>query len=295
MWRNLTGGNQGQWLLCLVVLSVAVQALSATPAAAQAPASTAGNDPSLIIDVQNLEQGIPLRVQDGEVLPEDRVHLLSGTGWNNNSCADWWQGQLELAAGLPRKRELIVGYTYLHSSLSELRDGDTYLTLLRQFQDDPDEAYSLYGVRFDFPTGRDYARLDRQYPPYVFPVNQRARRVNVSLMSVFTKVLNRADQERVHLQLQQTFVNDAPSGFYDNRWLISAGYDRPLNADTIGLAGIWWEESPSIFAGSSAVFQLGIRRRESRRLVWSTAVNMGLNWEDASWGITLAGQYQLRP
>jgi hypothetical protein len=248
--------------------------------------------PDLEVDLFNLEEGIPTRIDDANVLPRGAFQVRTSISWGDGDAANWWDGKAEVAAGICNGLQVNAGIVLRQSSLDSRGNGDTYLKALYQAYRAGSDA-ALVGLEINFPTGQDYARLDTSFPPFVFPVNQRRQRIDYSVLGVYTRKLDSEGEDRVHLEGRYFTANSAPVGFQTHRWFWAVGYDRPLDAKTLGIASVWWEGRPRICEDSSAALQLGIRRKESPRFLWAAGLNLGLGWSVADWGLTVGGQYEL--
>lgn len=253
------------------------------------------------IDLFNLEECIPMRIEDGYVsskptwggpagIPRDFIDAHVCIQWGHGDCESWVQGKVKASWSMYEDWQGTVGMIFKDNDYDETGDGDIFLQVRKQFHNDADRSAAIWGIGVNFPTGQDYARIDTSFPGFSFLVNERSNDIDISVFGVYTKVLDADDRERLHGEIVHTFVRSAPLNFNSNRWFLAVGYDRPVNEKTLGLASIWWEERASKQADDSFALQLGVRRKESERFVWGASFNLGFGWEDANWGLTLAGQ-----
>lgn len=254
------------------------------------------------IDLFNLEECIPMRIEDGYVLsqpiwddavtPEKRlIHAQTCLQYGSGDCDNWWQGKIKLSAPVPDDWQGTIGMRFRRNDYDRTGDGDTFVEVRKQLHNDVGRSASLYGITLTFPTGRDYARVDETFPPFSFRVNERSNNIDLTLLGVYTMVLDTQSRERIHGEVQHTFASSAPPGFHSNRWFLGFGYDRQISDNIIGLGSLWWEQAPSSMTGASSALQLGLRKMESPRFLWGASFNLGLGWEDANWGFAVAADY----
>lgn len=261
---------------------------STTSATTQSPAVSS-------VDLYNLDECVPMRLEDALVRPEGSIEVLTCMTWGHSLCENLLQGKVAVAAGLSNRTEAVVGTKFRDSDNDALGSGDIFLRVLRQVDSIADRDAAAVGVEVNFPAGQDHSRVDRTFPPFAFPVNQRRERIDVSLLGSYTRVLDPEDGERVHLKVRHTLVNSAPVGFRGSRLFAATGYDRPLGENLLGMASIWWEQSADIFHEPSAAMQLGVRHKINDRLLVAGSLNLGMGWREADWGFTLAATYHLSP
>lgn len=253
------------------------------------------------IDLFNLEECIPMRIQDGYVvskptwggpadIPQDLIDAHVCIQWGHGDCDNWMQGKAKVSWSIDDDWQGIAGTIFKDNDFDETGDGDIFFEVKHQFHNEADHSAALWGIVANFPTGQDYARIDTTFPGFSFVVNERSDGMDISVYGVYTRILDAEARERVHAEIMHTFVRSAPMGFDPNRWFLAVGYDRQIDEKTLGMASIWWEESPSQLSDDSSALQLGLRRKQSERFVWGGSLNLGLSWEDADWALTLAGQ-----
>lgn len=274
-------------LLLLALLGVRQPAFAQV---GEVAAPSAGVQPDLTVDLSNLESGIPLRMEDGQVLARGALEVQTSIGWGDGDLSNWWDSRTGVAYGFTERWQTSAGVRLREDERNGLGDGDVYLKVLNQVLDSPNEA-ALWGLELNFPTGQDYERIDYSIPPFAFVVNERDNEVDLALLGAYTKVIDPEKGKRVHVELKHTWVRSAPPGLADGRWFAAVGYDQPMGSGILGTASIWWEERVSPLDDSSAALQLGVRRRQSSRLLWGAGLNIGLDWSDADWGLTFGGQY----
>ena len=247
------------------------------------------------LDLRNLEQNVPVRLEDAYVLPANvgEAYVSINPAWNDYET--WWQTEAAVAWGLPGRTQAVLGVTLKHSKMNQLGNGDLQAKLLRQFHDRPGQDAALCGIEFNLPTGQNYARLDGSVPPYQFMIDPRRRQIDLALLGVWTKVLDRDHSQRLHLEARHDFVNSAGAMMRSGRWSFATAYDRLITDNTLAVANVWWQEAPHDLDASSAALQLGVRHRESDRFLWGSSIAVGLGWQDASWGLGLSGEYQFTP
>ena len=266
-------------LLVVVLLSSAIMVT------AQEQGRTSG------VDLLNLEESVPMRIEDAYVLPEDAREAHLCINWGHGDGNNWTQVKTKLAWGMSGDVQGIVGMKLEWNDFDETGDGDLFVQALKQFHQTPHEAI-LGGVKLNLPTGKDYARIDRSIPGFAFVVGQRRDRVDPSITGVYTRILDPERSERLHVEMEYKLVRSAPTGSDDQRWFLAVGYDRKIGEDRLAMASVWWEEDPSPMVSDSAALQLGIRRKQSANFLWGLSINMGLGWEWAEYGLTVAGQYR---
>jgi len=245
----------------------------------------------LRIDVANLQEGVPTRVEDANVLPQGVWESRVSLGWGHGDRQKWLEERTELGFGLTDKLEGTAGVIYRDNDIDATGSGDVYLKFLRPVLESTNTK-SLLGVQWNFPTGKDHARMDYSVPPYALPVNERNDRVDTTLIAVYTKRLVPEYRERVHLEAKYTLVDSAPAGFDSSRLFLGMGYDRQLG-NTLRMASVWWEEGRSSCSGAASVLQLGLRHKSAPRLLWGASLNLGLDWPAADWGLTWGAEYGL--
>ena len=260
------------------------------PAFGQQDVHNRAND--LDVDVSNLEEGIPSCVEDAYVLPQGHIEGQGIIDWGDADHGDWWDYHAQFAVGMRHNWQATAGVVFKDNDLDETGDGDIFLKLMHQFRNTEKDA-ALYGVRLNFPSGQDYARIDTSYPPFRFVVNERDRAVDVGLMGVYTRILSAEKRERLHLEARETFVRSAPVGFKDTQLFLGAGADKLVRDDTLAMVAICWLQGANACNHDSSVLQFGVRHKESQRFLWGAGLKIGLDWAAANWGLTWGAQYGL--
>ena len=242
-------------------------------------------------DLLNLQEGIPMRVQDAYVLPELAVEADLSVNWGYGRYYDAWsEARTQVAWGIRGGVQGVAGMRFVWNSFDRTGHEDIYLQGLKQLHQGPRDAL-LGGVKLNFPAGRDYARVDTSFPGFAFTIDERRDNIDLWLTGVYTRVLDPVKGERLHAEVQYEFVNSAPQGFDSRRWFLALGYDRRVARDTLAMASVWWETSPNWMTQDSTVLQLGLRRRQRPGLVWGLSLDLGLGWEWASHGLSAGAQY----
>jgi hypothetical protein len=253
------------------------------------------------IDLFNLEECIPMRIEDGYIssqptwggpadIPRDFIDAQMCIQWGHGDCTDWVQAKVKASWSMYENWQGTIGTIVKNNSFDETGDGDVFIEARKQFHNDANHSAALWGIGANFPVGQDYARIDTSFPGYSFVINERDNDIDISVFGVYSRILDAEKRERLHGEIMHTFVRSAPLDFNSTRWFLAAGYDRQINEKTLGMASIWWEENPNRLSADSSALQLGVRRKESQRFVWGASFNLGLSWEDADWSMTLAGQ-----
>jgi hypothetical protein len=244
------------------------------------------------VSLQNLEQGIASPLDDAEVLPAGNLQLQGGLAWGSADRGDWRAFRTQLSLGIDGDWQATAGLLNKSNDLDETGDGDLFLKLMYQAHDTEQDGL-LFGVLANFPTGQDYARIDRTFPPFRFVVNERQDEVDLGLLGVYTLVLNDAKSKRLHLEMRETLVNSAPLGFADTQAFVGLGYDQMVRENVMALASVHWLEGANACNQASSVLEFGLRRQISPRFLWGAGVAIGLDWPAADWGLTWGAQYGL--
>ena len=243
------------------------------------------------LDLLNLQQNMPMRMQDAYAIPEHAlsVDLAIDVGVNDRS-SDWLQTRTQVEYGIAPGLQGVVGLRSVWSDYDETGNGDIYVEILKQIYETPRDALAAE-IKLNFPTGQDYARADTSIPGFNFVVDPRQEEIDFWLGAVYTRVLQKPARTRLHAQVQRGFINSAPRGADPNRWFLSLGADHLIAPDTLLMANLWWEESAKLTATDSMALQVGLRRRQTPRLIWAVSLNLGLGWELADCGGALSAQY----
>jgi hypothetical protein len=274
-------------VLVMVILGIALPAFGQQRTGAEGASATLSD---LSIDVANLQEGVPMRVEDAYTLPEDAWDSRVSLAWGNQN--NWFEERVELARGFANNYDATVGLIHKDNRENASGSGDVYLKLMHTLLKTNSSA-SLLGVQFNFPTGKDYDRIDNSVPPFALPVNEREDLVDTTLIGVYTKILGSEQTQRVHIETKYTFVKSAPAGFFSSRWFLGLGYDQRYNDRTLKMASIWWEEGRSKWSHSGGAAQFGLRHRVSDRFLWGASLDLGMNWPAANWGLTWGAEYGL--
>jgi hypothetical protein len=243
------------------------------------------------VDVANLEEGIPSPVEDAYVLPDDYFEAQGIINWGDADWGDWREYRLQFAAGLSSKWQGTAGVVFKDNDLDNIGDGDIFLKFMHQFMDRERDA-GLFGVNLNFPAGQNYASRALSIPPFI-AINERDNQIDVTLMGVYTRLLNVEKSERLHLEVKETFVRSAPMGYSNTQLFLGAGYDKRVGEDTLALASLCWVEAPHQWEDDTSVLQLGLRHQESRRFLWGAGLKIGLDWAAADWGLVWGAEYGL--
>ena len=276
---------------CLLLVCVSMLGMSPLLAQGEAAAQPGGSL-AQDADLLNLDEALPMRIEDANVLRVDVAEARFSFSPYRNEADSCWQAEMAVAWGFAPHLEAVVGTTLRNNRRSDAGDGDVYLKVLGQCYDAPGRDALLLGATLNFPTGQDYARVDASIPPYSFVINQRQDEIDIALFGVWTRILDASAQERLHLEAKTTMVRSAPRGFRSERWFFAGAYDKLVRPNTLGMVGVWWEQRPSLFVPSSSALQVGLRHRESAHLILSGSLDLGLDWQEADWGFTFGGQYR---
>jgi copper chaperone CopZ len=224
-------------------------------------------------DHQNLEEGLPVEVEDAYPIAfRGREFQSSFRYERTDGGKDRFVIDPRIEFGFaPNWQGKIAVPVYLGSA-DRTDSGNIGLEAFYNFNTEslslPAFALSLRG---DLPTGKDSAGVD------------------TTLKGIVTKSITRGGLDRIHLNVAWKHNAGARSGQRDDLYRAILGYSRPLDADTIVIADFVREQE--IEEGHEAnVFEIGIRRQLTPLMLIAVGLGAGVGDESPPFRATLGLQ-----
>lgn len=195
--------------------------------------------PLLAADHRNLEEELPVRVEDAYPLEYRALEVQPFARYENRKGGvnqGIFTGRLEW--GAVRNGQFSIQVPVVVGSGDKGESGDVRLGTLYNFNVEgvAVPAMSL-AAEADLPTDGGSG-------------------VDTTIKGILTKGRG---GHRFHLNFAYTFAGSPEAGERANRWFAGLGYDYPLNLDMLFVADVWAERGEHVGEGSTTVAEAGVR------------------------------------
>lgn len=229
-------------------------------------------NPVKAADHLNLEEGLPIEVEDAYPIPYKGRELQTIIRYDHIDGDDILLIEPRIEYGFAPNWQGRIAIPFEFGSEIDDGIGDVGLEVFYNFNTEglntPAFALSL-GV--DLPTGEDSSGVDP------------------TLKFIATKTIGYEKLDRVHLNVAYTFNTDTEAEERDGQFTGVLGYSRRLNSETILLADFVYEqeehEDEDVF-----LLETGIRYQVDPRNVLAVGTGVGLNEDAPDFRLTFGWQ-----
>ena len=224
-------------------------------------------------DHLNLEEGIPLEVEDAYPVPYQGRELQGVFRYDRQNGEDIFIIESRIEYGFSRNWQGKVSVPFEFGSGVEDSLGNVDLEVFYNFNTESlnTPAFAI-SVGADFPTGEDSAGVD---PTVKF---------------IATKTLGTGHNlDRLHLNLSYTYNDQSQDDERDHRFAAILGYSRRLNSETILVTDLVYEQEEEENE-DSLLLELGIRYQLTPRNVLAVGAGVGLIEDAPDFRITAGFQ-----
>ncbi|UCH34733.1 MAG: hypothetical protein JSV65_19815 [Armatimonadota bacterium] len=204
--------------------------------------------PCFAADHQDLEEGLPTRVEDAYPHPYRAREVQAAVRYLNEDEGDLGELEIGFDYGAARNLQVSLAAPFLFGSGDRAGNGDVRLHALYNFNTETMRTPALSLVlESRFATGTDSEGTD------------------VSAKAIMTRTIG-TWAERVHVNIAYTDVGSPEPGDRCQVWFAGIGYDRPLSFDELLILDAFWEQSDERDGDDSIVVEVGVR---SQLTPWS--------------------------
>lgn len=210
-------------------------------------------------DHLNLEEGLPLEVEDAYPVPYKGRELQGVFRYERNDGEDIFIIEPRIEYGFAPNWQGRISVPFEFGNDTEDGIGDVGVELFYNFNTEGlhTPAFAI-SVGADFPTGEDSAGVD---PTVKF---------------IATKTLGTGSNlDRLHLNLSYTYNDQSGDEQRDHRLAAILGYSRRLNSETILVTDLVYEQEEEENE-DSLLLELGIRYQLTPRNVLAVGAGVGL-------------------
>ncbi len=225
-------------------------------------------------DHLNLEEGIPIEVEDAYPVPYKGRELQGIFRYERNNGEDLFIIEPRIEYGFAPNWQGRIAVPFEFGSDIDDGIGDVGVEVFYNFnaEDLSTPAFAV-SVGADFPTGEDSAGID---PTVRF---------------IATKTLGTgANLDRLHLNLSYSYNDQSGNDERDHRFGAVLGYSRRLNSETMLLTDVVYEQEEE--KGKEALLvELGVRYQLTPLSVLAIGAGAGINKDAPDFRITGGFQY----
>ncbi len=227
-------------------------------------------------DHLNLEEGIPLEVEDAYPIPYQGIELQGVTKYDRINGKDSFMIEPRIEYGIAPNTQATISVPFQFGSAESDGIGDVGVEVLYNFNAESlkTPAFAI-AVGADFPTGVDSAGVDP------------------SVKLIMTKTLGTgAKLDRLHLNVGYTYNDARKGGERSDRFKAVAGYSRRLGSETILVTDFVYEQEEEKNK-DAYILELGIRHQTTPLTVWSIGAGVGIGRDSPDFRVTAGIQQSL--
>ncbi|MEO0377620.1 MAG: transporter [Cyanobacteria bacterium P01_A01_bin.17] len=232
-------------------------------------------DPAAAADHLNLEEGLPIEVEDAYPVPYKGLELQGILRYERNGSEDriLLEPRLEYGVAPNTQVRLAVPFSFGDGGVNNIEDVGVEVFYNFNAESLTLPAFAV-SVGADFPTGPDSSGVDP----------------TVRLLA--TKTIGNANMDRLHLNLGYTRNFGAEVDERSNQFSAILGYSRRLNSDTILVSDFVYEQEDEVNT-DAYLLELGIRHQVDPLTVFSVGAGAGLTSNSPDFRVTMGVQRSL--
>lgn len=240
-----------------------------------ATVALAGGAVAARADVHDLQQGLPLEVEDTETADEKQMQLQTYLRYEVSDDGED-RGELvpQLQYGFTERLHVEATYPVFMGSDDRSGSGDIQVGAVYRFLDEKENLPSMaVKARFDLPTGVNSDGLD-----------------TTAVLIASRSLTDEETEDRLHLNLGWEHNMAAEENERANRFFAIVGYSRKLNEDTVFAADIIREQQ--IGEGQdSTILEGGVLHQLNEHVTLSAGLGVGIGDDSPDFRATVGINY----
>lgn len=223
-------------------------------------------------DHLNLEEGIPLEVEDAYPVPYQGRELQGVFRYDRQNGEDIFIIESRIEYGFSPNWQGRISVPFEFGSGVEDGLGNVGLELFYNFNTE-----SLSTPAFAISVGAD------------FPTGEYSAGVDPTVKFIATKTIGSSNLDRLHLNLAYTYNDQSKDDERDHSFAATLGYSRRLNSETIMVTDLVYEQEEEENE-DSLLLELGVRYQLNPRNVLAIGAGVGLIEDTPDFRITAGFQ-----